>query len=117
MDPHGNIYEDENVPAEDAARLDDYLRARAEADEKMHAEYLQERVARMEAKPSLPSPDPAEMADRLQRRSERILSLEADIGEACKRWGAWCARAADSDEPQLWQAFVDAMDTLCARAS
>lgn len=32
MDPNGNIYESENVSAEDKARLDGYLRGRAEAD-------------------------------------------------------------------------------------
>jgi len=32
MDPNGHIYEGENVPAEDKARLDGFLRGRAEGD-------------------------------------------------------------------------------------
>jgi len=42
MDPRGNIYEDENVPPEDAARLDGYLKARSEADKAKHDELLQD---------------------------------------------------------------------------
>jgi hypothetical protein len=33
MDANGHIYSAENVPSEDAARLEGYLRGRAEADE------------------------------------------------------------------------------------
>lgn len=32
MDPNGHIYESDNVPPEDAARLDGYLRGKAEAE-------------------------------------------------------------------------------------
>jgi hypothetical protein len=34
MDPHGYIYEAEDVPPEDAARLDGYLKAKVEESEK-----------------------------------------------------------------------------------
>lgn len=40
MDPIGHIYESDDVPVEDKARLEGYLRARAEVDD----------VKRLEAK-------------------------------------------------------------------
>lgn len=42
MDPRGNIYKDDEdkIPAEDTARLEGYLHARAEADEAKRAEVL-----------------------------------------------------------------------------
>jgi hypothetical protein len=36
MDPRGNIYEGDDVPGEDRARLEGYLKARAEADLAKH---------------------------------------------------------------------------------
>jgi hypothetical protein len=47
MDPKGHIYEgtDENpVKPEDAARLDGYLKGRAEADKKTQMEKLEQRL-------------------------------------------------------------------------
>lgn len=46
MDPHGRIYRDDNAPAEDKARLEGYLNAKAEQGEK---EIAQERLRDAEA--------------------------------------------------------------------
>lgn len=47
MDPHGHIYidEDENIPAEDKARLDGYLRGRADGDADKRIQALREEMA------------------------------------------------------------------------
>lgn len=49
MDPMGNIYESDDVPAEDKARLEGYLKARAEADADKHADLLAEMEAKVRA--------------------------------------------------------------------
>jgi hypothetical protein len=49
MDAKGNIYMGHDVPGEDQARLDGYLRARAEADATAHAEMLAELEAQTRA--------------------------------------------------------------------
>lgn len=49
MDPNGHIYREleEKIPAEDKARLDGYLIARAEVDERKR-QILAERIAKAE---------------------------------------------------------------------
>lgn len=51
MDPNGNIYEapEDEIPAEDKARLDGYLKARAEADARAQLEALAAKLNRLEA--------------------------------------------------------------------
>ena len=49
MDPNGHIYESEDVSAEDRARLEGYLKGRAEADMKDKLAEMQARVRELEA--------------------------------------------------------------------
>lgn len=55
MDPNGHIYRapEDEIPAEDKARLEGYLRARAERDE---VERIKQRLEELEAERSLPPP-------------------------------------------------------------
>lgn len=49
MDPRGNIYQSENVPPEDKARLEGFLKGRAEADREDHEALVREQLAALEA--------------------------------------------------------------------
>lgn len=49
MDANGHIYMSADVPAEDKARLDGYLRGRAEADKNAVLERLEQRIRELEA--------------------------------------------------------------------
>jgi hypothetical protein len=67
VDPDGRIYESENVPPEDRARLDGYLRARAEQDALAAAE---ERLAELEAQARAGSPDSGLEASKPKQPAE-----------------------------------------------
>lgn len=60
MDDHGRIYfdEPEKIPAEDKARLDGYLRARAETDKEARRQTQVEKLERELAKARAITKDP-----------------------------------------------------------
>lgn len=64
MDPNGRIYESEKPPPEDVARLDGYLRGRAEEDAAAELERVKAELERLEAE-QVAEQRPGGLADRL----------------------------------------------------
>jgi hypothetical protein len=71
MDPNGNIYEGENVPAEDKARLDGFLRGRAEGDAEKRAALVDAQAALEQAEKKQASECGVAVCDRTATQVSR----------------------------------------------